>query len=179
MIMSKKTLGQAAGKFYFNDINTLDDSMLLENQIKKAKDEKLEKELDEAFIQAEKAKQEELLQKLETLELMPMGNKIIIMPYVRNPYRKVISEGGIILDYNGDFKNPDTGEMDKEVVGIGCAKVIEVGPEAKYLSPGDDIIYDTRQVYPVPFMQLGYKAMPEPNVICVINEKLKERWQKS
>lgn len=175
MIMSKKTLDQAAGKFYFSGPN-IDESMLLENQIKKANEEKQQKELSEILIEAEKKKQEELQSKLDVLEIMPMGAKILILPYPRNPYRKIISEGGIILDYDGTFKNPDSGEIDKLEVGIGCAKVIEVGPDTKYIKPGDDIIYDTRQAGPVPFMSLGYKIYPEANVYCVINEKLKERW---
>lgn len=173
--MSKKTLGQAAGKFYFNN-GDIDENLLLENQLRKKQEEKELAEAQQMLIEASKQKQEEINSKLETLELLPMGNKVILLAYPVNPYRKIV-EGSIIVDYDGSFKNPDTGEWDKQKELVGCAKVIEVGPECKYLKPGDDIYYDTRTTYPVPFMSLGYKLTTEPQVLCVLNEGLKNRFK--
>ena len=102
-------------------------------------------------------------------------NKIILQPYPVNPYRKVV-EGSLIVDYTGAFKNPDSGEDDKLQELVGCAKIIEVGPKCKYLKPGDDVYYDTRTEYPVPFMSMGYRLTSEPQILCVLNEKLKERF---
>lgn len=122
-------------------------------------------------------KQEEINAKLEKLELMPIGSNLIILPYPENPYKRVF-EGGIIVDYAGQFLNPDTGEMDKQKEFIGCAKVIEAGPACKYVNKGDDVYYTPGASYPIPFMSLGYKMTNEPNILCVLNEGLTERFTK-
>lgn len=143
----------------------------------KLKEENEAKSTASMLLELEKQKQAEIESKLEKLEMLPTFNKIILLPYPQNPYKKVM-QGSIIVDYNGDFTNPDSGEKDRLKELIGCAKVIEVGPECKYLQPGDDVYYDTRTVYPVPFMTLGYVLCAEQQILCVLNESLKERFQK-
>lgn len=166
------------GKFFMG--NRADNLIVPEspfkNEFEKLQREKEEEEVRKLLFEAEKTKQEEINRKLQNLEMLPMGNRVIILPYPVNPYRKVV-EGSIIVDYTGSFKNPDTGEMDNLKELVGCAQVIEVGQEVKYLKPGDDIYYDTRTIYPVPFMSLGYKITSEPSVLCVLNESLKERFK--
>ena len=174
--MSKKTLDTAAGKFYINGGKGLDESLLLENQVAKQKAEKEAEELNRILLEAAKNKQEEINAKLQTLELIPMGNKVMFQAYPQNPYRKIM-EGSIIVEFDGSFKNPDSGEWDKQKELVGCAKVLEVGPEVKYIKPGDDIYYDTRTCYPVPFMSLGYQMTSEPQVLCILNEGLKDRFK--
>lgn len=139
---------------------------------------RLEKEIEEAnkmFLELEEQKQKELDAKLETLEMLPTFNRVVILPYPRNPYRKVM-EKGIIVDYTGNFNNPDSGEQDTLHELVACAKIIEVGPEVKYLKVDDDVFYDTRTVYPVPFLKLGYVLTSEPQILCVLNEGLKQRF---
>lgn len=172
--MSRKTLDQAAGKFYIG-MNNKEEDLFLENQIEKQKREKEFQEAQTLLIEAAKQKQDEINSKLETLEMLPMGNKVVLMPYPQNPYRKIM-QGGIIVDYDGSFKNPDSGEWDKQKELVGCAKVIEVGPDCKYVKPGDDIYYDTRTTYPLPFMSLGYQLTTEPQILCILNEGLKNRF---
>lgn len=166
------------GKFFMG--NRKDNLIVPEspftNEFEKLKREKEAEEAQKMLLELEKQKQEEVNKKLETLELLPMGNKLVLLPYPTNPYRKIM-EGSIIVDYTGAFKNPDTGEMDTHKELVGCAKVIEVGPECKYLQPGDDIYYDTRTTYPVPFMSLGYQLTSEPQILCVLNSGLKERFK--
>lgn len=171
--MTTKTLDQAAGKVYISKPGV--EELFLENAIEKRNQEKLQKEASEKLIEAEKAKQKELESKLSTLELIPIGPRILILPYPRNPYKKTVSKGGILIDYDGGFLNPDTGEQDKMNVGIGCAKVIEVGPDTRYAKPGDDIFYDTRTAVPIPFFGLGYQEIAEQNAFTIINEGLRER----
>jgi hypothetical protein len=140
----------------------------------------LEKDIEKAnqlFLEAEKQKQAELEAKLATLEMIPLYNKVLILPYPRNPYKKIVNESGLIVEYNGSFKNPDTGEMDTMKELIGCAKVIETGPECKYLKQGDDIFYDTRSALPVPMMSLGYLLIHEAQALCALNENLTERFR--
>ncbi len=153
-----------------------DESLLLENASKKRKDEELAKQAAELLIAAETEKQKEIEAKLETLEMLSVGPKVVILPYVKNPYRKLISEGGILIDYDGEFKNPDTGENDKMEKGIRCAKVIEIGPEVKYLKPGDDIYYVSNSALPIPFFNQGYQVIAEQNALTVLNEGLRKRY---
>ncbi len=176
MIMPK-TVNESAGKFYMSKNQKL---FVPENpflsDVQRMKEEQEVEEMNKKLIELDKIKQEEINKKLETLEIVPMGNKVIIMPYPQNPYRKII-EGSIIVDYQGEFRNPDTGEWDKQKELISCGKIIEVGPECKYTQPGDDVYYDSRTVYPVPFMHMGHQLTSEPQILCVINEKLKERFK--
>lgn len=172
-----KTLNEASGTVFMSkNLKYNEDDLLISNQIRKAKEEKEAKELGDKLMDASKAKQAAIDAKLETLEILPMGNKVMISKYPKNPYRKIM-EGSIHVDWTGDFNNPDTGEKDTQKVFVGCAEVIEVGPDCKYLKPGDDIYYDTRTCYPVPFMSLGYELTTEPQVLCVLNEKLKKRFK--
>ena len=162
------------GKYFMSNRSNLEEPTI-KDAAERLKEEKAAEEIKKALFEAEKNKQAEINKKLETLEMLPMMNKIILQPYPVNPYRKVV-EGSLIVDYTGAFKNPDSGEDDKLQELVGCAKIIEVGPECKYLKPGDDVYYDTRTVYPVPFMSMGYRLTSEPQILCVLNEKLKERF---
>ena len=181
--MSKKE--ELTGKFFMGKdlkpeqrFNIIKPEEPFKNEIDKLKKEKEEQEMAKLLLELEKSKQEEINQKLSKLEMIPMFNKIVILPYPRNPYRKIV-EGSILVDYSGDFLNPDSGEQDKLKELVGCAKVIEVGPECKYLNVGDDVYYDTRTVYPVPFMSLGYVLCSETQILCNMNESLKERYNKN
>lgn len=166
------------GKFFMGG-HSPSGLILPEDQLKKDMEKaRLEREASEAgkiLIEAEKQKQADLDAKLATLEMLPMLNKIILQAYPRNPYKQLV-KGSILVDYHGEFKNPDSGEEDVLKELVGCAKVIEVGPEVKYLKPGDDIYYDTRTCYPVPFMSMGYLLTSEPQILCVLNEGLKARF---
>lgn len=162
------------GRYFMSNRSNLE-VPTIKDAAERLKEEKAAEEIRKALFEAEKNKQAEINKKLETLEMLPMMNKIILQPYPVNPYRKVV-EGSLIVEYTGAFKNPDSGEDDKLQELVGCAKIIEVGPECKYLKPGDDVYYDTRTVYPVPFMSMGYKLTSEPQILCVLNEKLKERF---
>lgn len=172
-----KTLNEASGKIFMgkNLKAEYDESLLLENQIKKREEEKAAKEATDMLLQLEKQKQEEILSKIDKLEMLPPGRSMIVLPYPSNPYKRTISEGGILIDYDGSFLNPDTGEQDKATLGIACAKIIEVGPECKIGKPGDDVYFDTRTSYPLPFMHLGYRVINEPSALAFIGEGLKER----
>ena len=149
----------------------------IEIMAEQMRDEKEAKSTFEKLFEIEKAKQDEIDAKIEKLELIPMRANVLILPYPSNPYRKILDkETGIYFAENKYYKNPDTGEMDEQKLGIGCAKVVEVGPECKYVTIGDDIYYDTRTVVPIPFYGNPYKLLTEPQILCVLNENLKERF---
>lgn len=162
------------GRYFMSNRSNLE-VPTIKDAAERLREEKAAEEIKKALFEAEQNKQADINKKLETLEMLPMMNKIILQPYPVNPYRKIV-EGSLIVDYTGAFKNPDSGEDDKLQELVGCAKIIEVGPECKYLKPGDDVYYDTRTVYPVPFMSMGYRLTSEPQILCVLNEKLKERF---
>lgn len=170
-----KSLDRAAGKFYMNG-GFKEEDLLLENLIDKKKEEEDVKKANELFLDAAAKKQEEINKKLETLEFVPMSNKVIISKYPKNPYRKIM-EGNFIVDYDGSFQNPDSGESDKLPELVACGQIIEVGPDVKYLKAGDDVYFDPRTCYPVPFMSLGYLLTSEPQIHCVLNEGLKNRFE--
>lgn len=172
-----KTLGESQGKFYPGKNKIY----VPENDIERAAKKLREEKEFEAAAAKEKelllAKQQEIQEKAERLELIPLGNKVILSPYPRNPYRQIMSEGGIITDYNGEFFNPDSGETDKAPELVGCAKIVEVGPECKYVKPGDDVYYSPNTCYPLPFMSMGYRITSEPQLLSVLNEGLKKRFK--
>lgn len=168
------------GKFYMggksDKIIVPQDEFLNEiSEINKQNEqEKKEKEIADRLKEAHDLKQKEIEERLEGLEIVPNGNKLILMPYASNPYIKVM-EGGIYVAPSGMFYNPDTGEMDYQKDLVSCGQVVEVGPDVKYLKPGDDVYYDSRTAYPLPFMSLGYQITSEPQIIAIINNDLKKR----
>jgi len=173
--MGKMTLDRSAGKFYMNN-GKFNEDLLLENQIEKTKQKKFEEEASKLYLDSATKKQEEINKRLQTLEILPLGNKVMLSMYPENPYRQIV-EGKIIIDYNGSFLNPDSGEQDKMKQLVACGQVIEVGPETKWIKPGDDVYFDPRTCYPVPFMSLGYLLTHEGAIHCVLNENLKERFK--
>lgn len=146
-------------------------------EARQLKREQEAKAIADKVIEANREKQEEIEKKIETLELIPNGNKVVILPYPSNPYRQIMTKGGIITDYDGDFKNPDSGEWDKQKELVGCARIIEVGPDCTKGKVGDDIFYDTRTTYPVPFMSMGYLLTTEPQILVFLAEGLKQRFK--
>lgn len=166
------------GKFYMG--NRKDNFVVPENpftkDLEKLKDEKAIEEAGKLLLAAEQQKQKELEERLDRLELMPLGQRLIIEPYPSNPYRKLV-EGSILVSYAETFKNPDSGEYDKMAAGVICAKVIEVGPECQWVRPGDDIFCQNGVLTVVPFFSSGYKTLAEAQILAVIGEKLKERFK--
>lgn len=173
--MSKKTLSEANGTFFMNKNGLYEPKNDFLEEAAKIKQEKEEKEAKEKLLELNRQKQEDLNKRLETLEMVPNGNKLIILPYPINPYRRIMTSGGIITEYDGDFKNPDSGEWDKQKELVGCAQIIEVGPKCEFAKVGDDIFYDTRTTYPVPFMSMGYLLTTEPQILTFMNDGLKAR----
>lgn len=114
------------------------------------------------------------------LEIKPINEQLIIKPFEHNPFQKIKIESGIITD-TGGFKvnvdkNPITGKMEEQeqVILTGC--VMEVGPEVKYIQPGDIVFYHRRNRIPIPFFKQGFYNLEERNVLAVVNEGLTERF---
>lgn len=176
MIMANSI--ERTGKFYAGDRKNLinDDDLLLDNAIEKRNRQKEEDEVRALLLEAKQNKQKELIEKMATLEILPHGNRVFMLPYPSNPYRKVISENGILIP-DGDFFNPDKGEFDKLDQNVMCAKVMEIGRDCTSVKVGDDIYYDKRSTWPIPFLGLGYISTSEPQILAILGEGLKQRFK--
>lgn len=131
-----------------------------------------------AKVKEELDKAKEITEKMETMEIMPCGNYVLVRPYKKNPYEKIqVTDSGLIIpEVDGKFKNPDTGEEDMRENFSCQGTVIEVGPLVKWLREGDDIFYRRAQAVPVPFFRQGFEVVPETCIQAVINEGIKNRW---
>ncbi|GMO69635.1 MAG: hypothetical protein Nk1A_8840 [Endomicrobiia bacterium] len=114
------------------------------------------------------------------LEFKPSGNYVLVKPYVDNPYEQaVVRESGIELRSGpASFKNPDSGDEDEQQAAILVGNVIEVGPECKWVQPGDDIYYHFGSTVPIPFFRQGLQVLGEPRVFLIVNKDLNGRFQK-
>jgi co-chaperonin GroES (HSP10) len=110
--------------------------------------------------------------------IMPLYNNLILRPYAENPYIEKKTKSGLLIN-DDQFKSQDSGEEEKLNELIRCAEVVEVGPECKYVKPGDDIFYNVVTVKPVPFQRQGFLLLNEVSVLAVMNDDLDERiWKK-
>jgi len=169
---------ERTGKFYYGDKTSpaMDDSLLLENISKRVKEEKEFNDISAKKVELAKLKQDEILAKVATLELVPWGNRVLILQYPENPYKQILTKGGLFIPDNINFKNPESGEIDKLEEGIVCGKVIEVGPKCEEVVVGDDIFYQKNTTYPIPFMGMGYVQTSEPQILTILAEGLKKRF---
>lgn len=163
------------GNFYMGNNNLEVPKNPFADGAEKVREDQRAKELQERLKEAHLEKQKEIEERLVGLEVVPNGQRIILMPYPTNPYVKIMTESGIYTQPTGTFMNPDSGTLDTMEEITVCAKVIEVGPDCKSIQIGDDVYYDKRTAYPLPFMGLGYQVSSESQIIAIINNNLKER----
>ena len=110
----------------------------------------------------------------ENRTVAALGYTVIFTKYDKNPYRPYYKSGLLISSgFEGHefYRSAETGEMERSEQGVICCNVIAVGPECKYLKPGDDIYIRNVGLAPVPFSDKGYWAVSEQNVICKVTEK--------
>lgn len=130
-------------------------------------------------LKDELTKAKEVTEKMQTMEIMPINYYVLVKPYAKNPYQKIeVTDSGLIIpEYTGLFKNPDTGEEDKEENLSVVANVIAVSPLCKFIKEGDDIYYRRACGVPVPFFRQGFEVVAEQQIQAVINEGLTERFK--
>lgn len=135
------------------------------------------------YITGVQDKAKSIADNMNGLEIMPVFNYLIVKPYEQNPYQKIqVSSTGLIYDLGGmtpEYKNRDNGEIEEEENFIVVGKVIEVGPETKYVREGDDIFFTKPSQTPIPFFKQGLVYVSEQRVLAVVNEKLRTRFQKA
>jgi gas vesicle protein len=122
---------------------------------------------------------EKLAENIENIEIKPMYSRVIIKPFVHNPFQRIKIENGIITDLGGltpEYQNTDTGEIEeaKQMILTGC--VVEVGPDVKYLREGDTVFYQRASIVPLPFFKQGFICVDEHQIFATVNEGLQKRF---
>lgn len=114
------------------------------------------------------------------LQIKPMFNRILITLWDKNPFQRITTtKSGIITDLGGlnpTYKNTDSGEIEEAEQQIIVGVIQEIGPDVKYLKPGDTIFLDKHSARPVPFYRQGFHCISEQQVIAVVNEDLEVRF---
>lgn len=111
-------------------------------------------------------------------EIMPLYSTLLVEMYETNPYEVAETETGLKLT-NGTFDSPDTGNREKKEFLSSCGKVIEVGPDCKYVEPGNDVIFDIRATRPLCFKGKYFFNIAEQNIIAVLGDDLSKKFNKN
>lgn len=170
----------------YNMVNMRENSIeaIVEKEKASKMNEQLEKfqEQIDASHKAMKESQDKIEYDINTAEIKPMYSRIIFTPFKSNPFQKIVTKGNIIIDtggYNPHVdKNPITGKNEELDPFIRTGAVQEVGPEVKYIQPGDVIFYRKDTAIPVPFFKQGFYSLDEHQVISIVNEGLTQRFEK-
>ena len=114
------------------------------------------------------------------LEILPTNGNVLVRMYDKNPWEQIkVTESGLVLPvYDGSYVSKETGEREYEDLAIKFAEVIGVGPDVKYISVGDDIVFRNHTQLPVPFLGQSLWVVSQNNILVVINEDLAARFSK-
>lgn len=109
-------------------------------------------------------------------KLYPCNTTVIVLPYDKNPYRRVsaLQSSGLYVpgQYDNEtFTSPDSGEIENNKRGIWCCKVIAIGPKCENVRVGDDVFVNFLIANPFPFGGKGYYALSEMNIIASIRNE--------
>ena len=118
---------------------------------------------------------------VENIEIMPLNTYVLVKQFEENPFQRIVKDAktGIILDTGGlapQYKNTDNGRIEEEEQFIKVGVVQEVGPECRYLKPGDAVFYPKPSAVPVPFYKQNLIQVNETRILAVVNDKLTERF---
>ena len=120
--------------------------------------------------------QTDLSKYLEGLEIKPNTNQILVMPYKENPYTLKEDEDGLLVSETPQFKDySNDGEVKEMQQAIMVGKVVEVGPEVRYVEPGDDVYFYIGSSVPIPFFNTGLVALSESRALVFLNKNLEAR----
>lgn len=119
---------------------------------------------------------------VQNIEIMPIGNYVLIKPFEENPFQRIVrdSKSGLILDLGGqrpEYKNTDNGQIEEEESFIKVAIIQEVGYKCEAAKPGDTIFYTKPSAVPVPFYKQGLELVNETRILAIVNEGLTERFE--
>lgn len=164
---------QLSGKHYMDPEGIVNRQNLLESDGEYLKKAQEKAQLEQAeYVDRMMAKDKDC-KSYENITFVPTGNRVIIKPYEKNPYRVPLraTASGLILGDMETFamhKSQETGEMEASERGIWCCEVIAVGDECKYVNVGDDVYINYPMSTPVPVGEYKYRSINETNIICSI-----------
>lgn len=120
----------------------------------------------------------EVIDNAKNLQIVPINSYVLVKPYETNPYNKIkVSDEGLALNTTKPkIFNSDKGEGEDAEMWERVGTVIEVSPSCKYVKEGDDVFYRKMQSIPVNFLDLGLEVVSENQILVIINENLKERF---
>lgn len=181
--LAMKIAGESTTRIMAMDGTTADDVIKtrninnFNNQVDKYV-EKFEKHSTNLKEYAEKVNEN-----IDDIEIMPIGNYVLVKQFEDNPFQRIVRDNtsGLILDLGGakpEYKNTDNGQIEEEESFIKVGVIQEVGPECKYLQPGDTIMYTKPSAVPVPFYKQGLILVNETRALVTINNGLTERFTK-
>ena len=119
---------------------------------------------------------------IDNIEIMPIGNYILVKEFKENPFQRIVKDPkfGLIIDLGGQkpqYKNTDNGQIEEEENFVKVGVVQEVGPECKYVKPGDTVFTSKPSLVPIPFYKQNLHYLSEMRVLAVVNEGLTKRFQ--
>lgn len=164
--------------FNMNDKN-------IDTIIKKERAEKFNQQVDDYVKKIEnhvnelKETSSNLGYDITKLEIKPMFSRILITLFSKNPFQRLEIKNGLVVDTGGlapQHFNSDKGVTEDDELRIVVGTIQEVGPEVKYVKPGDTIFLDIASARPVPFYKQGLYCMQENQIIALVNENLTERF---
>lgn len=123
---------------------------------------------------------EQISENIDTIEIMPINDNLIVKLFEENPFQRIVKEGSIIVDLGGQkpqYKNTDNGQIEEEENFIKVAVVQEAGPLCKFIKAGDTIFTSKPSLTPIPFYKQNLYHMNENRVMAVVNEGLTERFK--
>ena len=122
----------------------------------------------------------QVAENVEKIEIMPLGSNLIVKLFEENPFQRIVKQGSLIVDLGGQrpqYKNTDNGKIEEEENFVKVGVVQEVGPECKYVKPGDTVFTSKPSLVPIPFYKQNLHYLSEMRVLAVVNEGLTKRFQ--
>lgn len=122
----------------------------------------------------------QVAENVEKIEIMPLGSNLIVKLFEENPFQRIVKQGSLIVDLGGQkpqYKNTDNGNIEEEENFVKVGVVQEVGPECKYVKPGDTVFTSKPSLVPIPFYKQNLHYLSEMRVLAVVNEGLTKRFQ--
>ena len=164
------------------------DEPTVEEMINKQKAEKFNTQVEDYIEKFDKHSEllkqytESIKNNMNSVEIKPMFSRVLVKPFEQNPFQqiKIDKKSGLIIDMGGmtpTYKSNDSGEWEEEKQTIGVATVIEVGPECKYVRPGDCVFYQNITSIPIPFYKQGFYSINEHSIMQIVNVGLTERFK--
>ena len=125
-------------------------------------------------VETKVKEQQNLIDERKNYEICPLGPYMLVEPYATRPYlAQAIQNSNLIIASRDSEYDPRTGETKEQPRIIQVGKVLEVGPEVKFVKPGMDVFFDYRSVRAIPLGDDNCFIINEGNCVFVAGPDLK------